>query len=94
MATTGSDHINVFWEDGMLDHDTGKGVFDSGIDPGFLDVLEKHPENPDRIRNMFSILKRGPISSFISWHSSMPAQISQLLSFHTQVITALTTTVL
>lgn len=84
MATTGSDHINVFWEDGMLDHDTGKGVFDSGIDPGFLDVLEKHPENPDRIRNMFSILKRGPISSFISWHSSMPAQISQLLSFHTQ----------
>ncbi|KAD7477685.1 hypothetical protein E3N88_00821 [Mikania micrantha] len=82
-ATSG--HINVFWDDGMLDHHTGDGVFDSGIDPGFLDVLEKHPENADRIRNMVSILKRGPISPYISWHSPTPATISDLLSFHTQV---------
>ncbi|KAL7615163.1 hypothetical protein Lser_V15G05832 [Lactuca serriola] len=75
--------INVFWDDGMLNHDTGKGVFDTGMDPGYLDVLEKHPENSDRIRNMLSILKRGPISSFILWHSSTPALVSELLSFHT-----------
>ena len=75
--------INVFWDDGMLNHDTGKGVFDTGMDPGYLDVLEKHPENSDRIRNMLSILKRGPISPFILWHSSTPALVSELLSFHT-----------
>nr|XP_043632506.1 histone deacetylase 8 isoform X2 [Erigeron canadensis] len=82
---TDSNIINVFWDKGMLDHDMGTGVFDSGIDPGFLDILEKHPENPDRIINIVSILKRGPISPFISWHSSSkPAHVSQLLSFHTQ----------
>ncbi|KAK1411489.1 hypothetical protein QVD17_38038 [Tagetes erecta] len=85
-VATSSGEMNVFWEEGMLDHETGDGVFDSGIDPGFLDVLEKHPENSDRIRNMVSILKRGPISPFISWQhaSSTPPTLSQLLSFHTQ----------
>lgn len=67
----------------MLNHDTGKGVFDTGFDPGFLEVLEKHPENSDRIKNMVSILNRGPISPHISWHSGISAQIPQLLSFHT-----------
>ncbi|KAJ8559709.1 hypothetical protein K7X08_003767 [Anisodus acutangulus] len=76
--------IHVFWHEGMLKHDTGKGVFDTGMDPGFLDVLEKHPENADRVKNMLSILKRGPISPFISWHQGRPALISELLSFHTQ----------
>lgn len=75
--------IHVFWEEGMLKHDMGRGVFDTGSDPGFLDILEKHPENSDRIRNMVSILKRGPISPFISWHQGRPATISELLSFHT-----------
>ncbi|CAN4099021.1 unnamed protein product [Withania somnifera] len=54
------------------------------MDPGFLDVLEKHPENADRAKNMLSILKRGPISPFISWHQGRPAHIYELSSFHTQ----------
>ena len=76
--------IDVFWHEGMLKHDTGNGVFSTGMDPGFLDVLEKHPENSDRVRNMVSILKRGPISPYIVWHLGRPALISELLSFHTQ----------
>lgn len=76
--------IHVFWQEGMLKHDTGRGVFDTGMDPGFLDVLEKHPENADRVKNMLSILKRGPISPFISWHQGRPALISELSSFHAQ----------
>ena len=68
----------------MLKHDAGRGVFDSGMDPGFLDVLEAHPENAGRVKNIVSILKRGPIASFISWHQGRPALISELLSFHTQ----------
>ncbi|KAM6567335.1 hypothetical protein CsatA_026463 [Cannabis sativa] len=66
----------------MLAHDTGNGVFDSGIDPGFLDILEKHPENSKRVKNMLSILRRGPISPYITWHSGKPALTSELLSFH------------
>ncbi|EHA8590845.1 histone deacetylase 8 [Cocos nucifera] len=66
----------------MLAHDAGTGVFDTGIDPGFLEVLEKHPENADRVRNMVSILRKGPISPFVSWHSGRPAHVSELLSFH------------
>ncbi|GLT81951.1 hypothetical protein SLE2022_003730 [Rubroshorea leprosula] len=76
--------INVFWDDGMLSHDTGRGVFDTGVKPTFLDVLEKHPENSDRVKNMVSILKRGPISPYISWHSGRSALLPELLSFHTQ----------
>ncbi|TYG87975.1 hypothetical protein ES288_A13G257900v1 [Gossypium darwinii] len=83
-APSTSCRINVFWHDGMLNHDTGKGVFDTGMNPGFLEVLEKHPENSDRIRNIVSILSKGPISSYISWHSGSPATIHQLLSFHSQ----------
>ncbi|CAN1171172.1 Histone deacetylase 8 [Linum perenne] len=75
--------IDVFWHEGMLKHDAGSGVFDSADDPGFLDVLEKHPENADRIRNMVSILKRGPIAPYISWHLGRPAQVPELLCFHT-----------
>ncbi|KAH0470649.1 hypothetical protein IEQ34_000372 [Dendrobium chrysotoxum] len=75
--------LHVFWHEGMLSHDAGTGIFDTGQDPGFLEVLEKHPENADRVKNMVSILRKGPISPYISWHSGRPAQISELLSFHT-----------
>ncbi|KAK8928179.1 Histone deacetylase 8 [Platanthera zijinensis] len=75
--------LHVFWHAGMLNHDAGTGIFDTGLDPGFLEVLEKHPENADRVKNMVSILQKGPISSHISWHTGKPAQISELLSFHT-----------
>ncbi|CAN6439043.1 unnamed protein product [Victoria cruziana] len=75
--------VHVFWDDRMLAHDAGTGVFDTLFDPGFLEVLEKHPENADRVRNMVSILKKGPIHRFISWHLGRPALIHELLSFHT-----------
>ncbi|KAJ8477105.1 hypothetical protein OPV22_020832 [Ensete ventricosum] len=75
--------IHVFWHEGMLDHDTGVGVFDTGFDPGFLEVLDKHPENADRVRNMVSILRKGPLAPFVSWHPGRPAHLSELFSFHT-----------
>ncbi|KAJ1407485.1 Ureohydrolase domain superfamily [Sesbania bispinosa] len=82
-ASSTVNHIDVFWHEGMLKHDTGNGIFDTGMDPGFLDVLEKHPENSDRVRNMVSILKRGPISPYISWNLGRLALVPELLSFHT-----------
>ncbi|KAK9734647.1 hypothetical protein RND81_04G154500 [Saponaria officinalis] len=74
--------IHVFWEDRMLKYIPSWGVFDDSFDPGFLDVLEPHPENPYRVSNMVSILKRGPISPYIKWHSGAFASTSELLSFH------------
>jgi hypothetical protein len=77
------DKLAVFWHEGMLAHDAGRGVFDSGRDPGFLDVLDQHPENADRVRNMVSILRCGPIAPFLSWHSGSLAHAAELHSFHT-----------
>ncbi|XP_004291676.1 PREDICTED: histone deacetylase 8-like [Fragaria vesca subsp. vesca] len=79
-----TERVDVFWDSGMLTHDSGTGVFDTGMDPGFLDVLEKHPENSDRVKNMVSILKRGPISPYISWLPGRHALLPELLSFHSQ----------
>ncbi|KAL5709140.1 Histone deacetylase 8 [Ranunculus cassubicifolius] len=79
-----SDKIHVYWDEGMLKHYTGTGVFDTFIDPGFFEVLDKHPENADRVKNMVSILKKGPISPYITWNSGRLALVSELLSFHTQ----------
>ncbi|KAL8092677.1 hypothetical protein AgCh_034796 [Apium graveolens] len=56
------------------------------MDPGLLDVLDKPPENADRVKNMLSILKKGPLSPFLSWHSGRSALISQLYSFHTPCV--------
>lgn len=75
--------VHVFFHEGMLEHNTGFGVFDTLEDPGFLDVLEQHPENADRIRNIRSILQRGPIAPFIQWHEGRHAEIESLTSFHT-----------
>jgi len=83
MGDEGGAKIDVFWDEGMLKHDTGIGVFDTGMKVGFLEVLEKHPENADRVRNMVSILKKGPLSPYISWNSGRSALVSELLSFHT-----------
>ncbi|KAI5069254.1 hypothetical protein GOP47_0015555 [Adiantum capillus-veneris] len=75
--------VGVFWHEDMLTkHDLGRGVFDTLSDPGFLDVLEPHPENADRLRNMLSILRRGPLSPHLSWYLGRPASTSELLSFH------------
>ncbi|KAG0630393.1 hypothetical protein M758_1G175300 [Ceratodon purpureus] len=75
--------MHVFFHEDMLKHDNGHGVFDTFQNPGFLDVLEPHPENADRIRNIRSILQRGPIAPFITWHEGRPAAIESLTSFHT-----------
>ncbi|KAH0866569.1 hypothetical protein HID58_083780 [Brassica napus] len=78
-----SDAVDVFWHEGMLQHDAVEGVFDTGTNPGFLDVLEKHPENADRVRNMVSILQRGPIAPHVNWLPGRLAIVSELLTFHT-----------
>ncbi len=61
MANDG-DRLAAFWHPAVLDHDTGRGAFDR-VASDLLEVEEAHVEGPDRLRNMLSILKRGPLAA-------------------------------
>lgn len=82
MAMAEHNKVHVFFHEGMLNHNLGYGVFDTLEDPGFMDVLEPHPENADRVRNIRSILQRGPIAPFIVWHEGRKAEVGSLTTFH------------
>jgi acetoin utilization deacetylase AcuC-like enzyme len=76
-----STNINVFWDSSVLKHDTGRGFFQRPPSP-YLEVTESHPENPDRLRNMHSVLKLGPLKSYVAWHTGRPATRDELQAFH------------
>jgi acetoin utilization deacetylase AcuC-like enzyme len=73
--------IDVFWHPAVLDHDTGSGVFEGGPSD-LLDVPELHPENAERVRNMVSVLRRGPVASRLRWHEGRVATEDELVAVH------------
>jgi len=73
--------IDVFWHPAVLDHDTGSGVFEGGRS-ALLDVPELHPENAERVRNMVSVLRRGPIAGRLRWHDGRAASEDELATVH------------
>jgi acetoin utilization deacetylase AcuC-like enzyme len=73
--------LDVFWHDDVLFHDTGYGVFEASPSD-LLTVATPHPEGPDRIRNMKSILQRGPIAPHLTWHPGRHASEQELAGFH------------
>ena len=73
--------IDVFWHAGVLDHDTGRGVFDAPSEP-FMAIDEAHPENADRLRNMHAILEKGPLAARLDWHAGRLAGADELTTFH------------
>ncbi|MGF7163199.1 acetoin utilization deacetylase AcuC-like enzyme [Rhodoligotrophos appendicifer] len=77
-----SERLAVFWHDDCLKHDTGAGVFE-GIPSPYLDIQMAHPESNDRIVNMRSVLKRGPVSGHIDWNEGRHATDEELLSWCT-----------
>lgn len=76
-----SDRMAVFYDERVLDHDTGHGFFEVQASP-YLEVAERHPENGERLRNMISVLRRGPIADHLDWHGAAPASRAQLQRFH------------
>ena len=48
-----------------------------------MEVAEPHPETPDRIINILSILKRGDIRKSIDWRDGRYAERSEVERFHT-----------
>jgi acetoin utilization deacetylase AcuC-like enzyme len=73
--------IDVFYDERVLLHDTGAGLFDTE-EASLLAVPELHPENTERIRNMHSVLERGPITSRVRWHPGRLAQVEELETVH------------
>ena len=61
-----ADKLAVFFHPCIFDHDTGHGFFEADASP-YLPILERHPENGDRTRNMFSVLQQGPIREALDW---------------------------
>ncbi len=76
-----SDRMAIFHDERVLDHDTGHGFFEAQASP-YLDVAERHPENGERLRNMISVLRKGPIKDGLDWHGAAPASRAQLERFH------------
>jgi len=76
-----ADSIDVFWHPGVLEHDTGRGVFEAPPSP-LMAVNEPHPENADRVRNIHAVLERGPLKDRIRWHEGRHATIAELMGFH------------
>ena len=76
-----ADRVAVFFHPCVLDHDTGQGFFEADASP-YLTLLEKHPENGDRARNMLTILQRGPINAVLDWYQGESAQRTDLERFH------------
>jgi acetoin utilization deacetylase AcuC-like enzyme len=73
--------IDVFWHPAVLDHDTGSGVFEAA-DTGLIDTPELHPENAERVRNMHSVLMRGPIAGHLRWRDGREATEAELAAMH------------
>src|SRR5919197_42585 len=47
-----------------------------------VEVPELHPENAERILNIRSALRRGPIAERLEWHSGRHATIAELETLH------------
>ena len=73
--------LDVFWHPAMLEHDTGSGLWESGASE-LLEVPELHPENAERLRNMRSVLERGPLSSRLGWKNGRLAELEELETVH------------
>src|SRR5262245_12699243 len=73
--------IDVFWDERVLEHDTGAGLFDTE-ERALLAVPELHPENVERVLNMKSVLERGPIAPHVRWHPGRLADVEELTVAH------------
>ncbi len=76
-----ADRLAVFFDPCVFQHDTGEGFFEASASP-YLPVIETHPENGDRIRNMHGVLKHGPIAEALDWYQGDIADHADLLRFH------------
>lgn len=73
--------IDVFWDARVLDHDTGAGFWEAAASD-LLAEPERHPENAVRVRNMRSVLERGPVAESVRWRAGRLATEDELTTVH------------
>ncbi len=74
--------LAVFWHPDVLKHDPGRGCYEYAASP-LMEIDEPHPETPERISNIRSILQRGDIATQIDWHGGRHATKDEIARFHT-----------
>jgi tyrosine-protein phosphatase YwqE len=81
-----NDRLAVFFDSCVFEHDTGKGFFEAQASP-YLPVIETHPENSDRLRNMYGVLKEGPIAYMQEDTDGIDDLINRMRSSHQMAAT-------
>lgn len=75
--------LTVFWHPDVLKHDPGRGCYEYEASP-LMQIDEPHPETPDRIVNIRSILQRGDLRDRIDWRDGRHATHDEIARFHTE----------
>ena len=75
--------LAVFWHPDVLKHNPGHGCYEYEASP-LMEIDEPHPETPERIINIRSILKRGDISNQIDWRDGRHATKDEIARFHSE----------
>ena len=73
--------LDVFWHPAVLEHETGCGLWEAPPSD-LLAAQELHPENPQRVQNMRSVLLQGPIAPWLGWRDGRLAEVPELESVH------------
>ena len=76
-----SERLAVFYDERVLEHDTGSGFFEAAASP-YLVHREPHPENRLRLDNMVAVLREGPIAAALDWRRAPAASRQDLERFH------------
>ena len=76
-----SERLTVFYDERVLEHDTGSGFFEAAASP-YLIHRETHPENRLRVENMAAVLREGPIAAALDWRQAPGAGREDLERFH------------
>jgi len=77
--------FDLIWHDDSLRHDTGAGLGDAVDGPwaALMEVPELRYENDVRVRNMRSVLLRGPLAGHLREVAGRHATVDELLLVHT-----------
>ena len=76
-----AERMAVFYNARVLAHATGDGFFEASPSP-LLPIIERHPENRERIENMVAVLRDGPLGGALDWRTAEAATREDLERLH------------
>ncbi|MBK0419938.1 hypothetical protein JD276_12945 [Leucobacter sp. CSA1] len=73
--------LAIYWDERVLLNDTGHAFGEVPPSP-LIDVQQHHVENSDRVRDMVSVLERGPIAEHLDWRPGRLAASEEIAAVH------------